>query len=232
MERGRGTVEQMQLEQLQRATPARIGIGHAGPRYTTRAMLDFWAAQATAAASVQKEVPAEVIEALGLLEVRTKCASKYEMLTRPDWGRVIPPEEQDKISRHCRHHVDVQIYFGDGLCSSAIQANLPDLWPALKAGLEAENVTVRTPFFVRYCRVNTVRSVGPLLDAKVTCVLIGERPGLATSESMSAYLARDAGPDMSESDFKVVSNISPIGMPPVEAAAYLVEQILSLLNAG
>lgn len=218
------------MEQLKAMTPARIGIGHAGPRYTTRAMLDFWAAQANAAAAVQAEVPAAAIQKLGLLEVRTKCANKFEMLSRPDWGRVIPPEEQEQISRHCRHHIDVQVYFGDGLCSPAFQANIPDLWPALKAGLEAEHVTVGTPFFVRYCRVNTVRTIGPLLDAAVTCVLIGERPGLSTSESMSAYLARDAGPDMSESDFKVISNISPIGMPPLEAAAHLVDQILELLQ--
>ena len=76
---------------------------------------------------------------------------------------------------------------------------------------------------MRYCRVNTARTIGPLLDAKLTCVLLGERPGLVTNESMSAYMALDARPEMSESDYKVVSNISRIGMPPVEAAAYIAE---------
>lgn len=220
-----------EYRRLQRATPARLGIGRAGARYTTKAMLDFLAAQAKASNAVQTEVPAQVIKQLGVFEVKTRCSNKYEMLTRPDWGRLFAKETQDEISRRCVHHVDAQIYFGDGLCSPSIGANVPDLYPALRAGLEAEGVTVGTPFFVRYCRVNTARTIGPLLDARLTCVLIGERPGLVTSESMSAYMALNARPDMSESEYKVVSNISRIGMPPVEAAAYIVEKMLGILHA-
>lgn len=212
-----------EMEKMRRETPARIGIGHAGPRYTTKAELDFWEAQTRASDAVQMEVPKEVIEQLGVFEVRTKCKNKYEMLTRPDWGRLFEEDAKKKISENCEHHVDVQIYFGDGLCSPSVGANIPDLYPALRAELEAEGYKVGTPFFVRYCRVNTARTIGPLLDAKLTCVLLGERPGLVTNESMSAYMALDARPEMSESDYKVVSNISRIGMPPVEAAAYIAE---------
>lgn len=219
-----------EMERLKKNTPARIGIGHCGPRYTTEAMLAFRAAQAKANDAVRMEVSQEVIEQLGVFEVRTKCADKYEMLTRPDWGRVFSEETQKMISDHCEHDIDVQIYFGDGLCSPSIEANIPDLYPALKAGLEAEGLTVGTPFFVRYCRVNTARTIGPLLNARLTCVLIGERPGLITSESMSAYMAVNANPNMSESDYKVVSNISRVGMPPVEAAAYIVELMLDMLK--
>ena len=88
------------------------------------------------------------------------------------------------------------------------------------------------PFFVRYCRVNTARTIGPLVGAKVTCVLIGERPGLLTDESMSAYIAYNARPDMSESDYTVVSNISRYGMAPVEAGAYIADVIQDLLQKG
>ena len=181
-----------EMEKMRRETPARIGIGHAGPRYTTKAELDFWEAQTRASDAVQMEVPKEVVEQLGVFEVRTKCKNKYEMLTRPDWGRLFEEDAKKKISENCEHHVDVQIYFGDGLCSPSVGANI-------------------------------ARTIGPLLDAKLTCVLLGERPGLVTNESMSAYMALDARPEMSESDYKVVSNISRIGMPPVEAAAYIAE---------
>ena len=125
---------------------------------------------------------------------------------------------------------DVQIYFGDGLCSPSIRANVPDLYPTLKYGLEDRGIIVGTPFFVRYCRVNTARTIGPLVNAKVSCVLIGERPGLLTSESMSAYIAYNARPDMSESDYTVVSNISRHGIPPVEAAAHIVDLISLMLQ--
>lgn len=224
-------LDENEMIQLKKATPARIGIGRTGARYTTGAMLDFLAAQVKANDAVKNEVSEEVVRQLGVFEVRTKCRDKYEMLTRPDWGRLFEDEAIKKISENCKHHIDVQIYFGDGLCAPSIAANIPDIYPTLCAGLEAERLTVGTPFFVRYCRVNTARTIGPLLDARLTCVLIGERPGLVTSESMSAYMAVNARPEMSESDYKVVSNISRVGMPPVEAAAYIVELMQDMLKS-
>lgn len=222
---------QKELCKMKKATPARIGIGNAGSRYTTEAQLRFLAAHAAANDAVFHEVPAEVIKELGVFEVRTKCANKNEMLLRPDWGRIFEQDAQDMISEKCIHNPDVQIYFGDGLCSPSIGANIPDLFPTMKLGLEDRGITVGTPFFVRYCRVNTARTIGPLLNAKVTCVLIGERPGLLTSESMSAYIAYNARPDMQESEYTVVSNISRLGVPPVEAAAHIVDLITDILKS-
>lgn len=219
-----------EMERMKRETPARIGIGHAGPRCTTKAVLAFQEAHAKASDAVRMEVPGDVVERLGVFEVRTRCRNKLDMLKRPDWGRQFDEQTKEEISRRCRHHVDIQIYFGDGLCSPAAGADLPDLYPALCAELEAEHFTVGTPFFVRYCRVNTARTIGPLLDAKLTCVLLGERPGLVTSESMSAYMALNARPDMSESDYRVVSNISRVGLPPVEAAACIAEMMEAMLR--
>lgn len=219
-----------ELEKMKKATPARIGIGHTGARYKTEPMLRFLVAQAAAADAVFSEVKEDVVKDLGVFEVRTKCASKYEMLTRPDWGRIFEEDTQEYIKNHCIQNPDVQIYFGDGLCSPSIQANIPDLFPTIKLGLEDKGITVGTPFFVRYCRVNTARTIGPLLNAKVVCVLIGERPGLLTSESMSAYIAYHARPEMSESDYTVVSNISKHGIPPVEAAAHIVDLLDEILK--
>lgn len=219
-----------ELMKMKKATPARIGIGNVGPRYTTDAQLRFLAAHAAANDAVFNEVSEDVIRELGIFEVRTKCQNKNEMLLRPDWGRIFEKDAQDTISEKCVHNPDVQIYFGDGLCSPSIGANIPDLFPTLKFGLEDRGISVGTPFFVRYCRVNTARTIGPLLGAKVTCVLIGERPGLLTSESMSAYIAYNARPDMQESEYTVVSNISRLGVPPVEAAAHIVDLITDILK--
>lgn len=219
-----------EIWKMKHATPARIGIGHCGPRYTTEAELRFLASHAAANDAVYNEVPEETVRKLGVFEVQTKCANKNEMLLRPDWGRIFLPETQKTISDNCVHHPQVQIYFGDGLCSPSIETNIPDLFPTIKMGLEDKGITVGTPFFVRYCRVNTARTIGPLLDAQVTCVLIGERPGLLTSESMSAYIAYNARPDMLESEYTVVSNISRHGIPPVEAAAHIVDLISQILE--
>lgn len=218
-----------ELVKMKKTTPARIGIGNKGARYKTIPMLRFIADQAAAADAVFSEVQEEVVENLGVFEVRTKCKNKYEMLTRPDWGRIFENDAKEKIVKNCIHNPDVQIYFGDGLSSPSIQANVSDLFPMIKMGLEDKKITVGTPFFVRYCRVNTARTIGPLLGAKVVCILIGERPGLLTAESMSAYIAYNANPKMSESDYTVVSNISRYGIPPVEAAAYIVDVIAEIM---
>lgn len=215
---------------LKYGTPARLGIGHTGTRYKTDALLDFWEAQGRAADAVQAEVPKEVVNSLGVFEVRTRCRDKYEMLTRPDLGRLFDEDARRVIRQRCLHGVDVEIYFGDGLCSPAIEANIPILYPALKEKLQQLGLTVGTPFFVRYCRVNTARTIGQLLDAKLTCVLIGERPGLLTSESMSAYMAVNARPDMSESDYRVVSNISRFGTDPLKAANTIAVMMRTMLG--
>ena len=116
------------------------------------------------------------------------------------------------------------------MSAPSVAANAGDMLPMLRLALEEDGITVGKPFFVRYCRVNTAREIGPLLKAKVVCVLIGERPGLLTDESMSAYIAYRPHPDMSESDYTVVSNISRFGMPPVEAAAYIADVIKEMLK--
>lgn len=211
-------------------TPARLGIGRVGSRYKTAPYLRFRAAHAAANDAVMREVEKETLERLGLFEVQTKCSSKYEMLTRPDLGRVFSDETKAYLETHATKNADVQIYCGDGLSAPCIGANVGEMLPILLPSLKEQGITVGTPFFVRYCRVNTAREIGPLLHAKVVCVLIGERPGLLTDESMSAYIAYNPRPEMNESDYTVVSNISRFGMPPVEAAAYIAELIPKMLR--
>ena len=225
-----GIQEPELLLKAKTATPARIGIGHAGARYKTKAMLRFLADQAAASDAVFSEVSKEVIENLGVFEIKTKCSNKNEMITRPDWGRIIEEDQQKVLLEKCVMNPQVQIYFGDGLSSPSIGANIPDLFPVIKKELEYQGITLGTPFFVRYCRVNTSRTIAPLLNAEVTCVLIGERPGLITSESMSAYIAYRPHANMLESEYTVVSNISRHGIPPVEAAAHIADLIVEILK--
>jgi len=224
-----GITDSDQLLKMKKATPARIGIGHTGARCKTKAMLRFSADQAAAADAVFTEVGPEVIEHLGVFSIKTKCSSKDDMIKRPDWGRIIEEDQQEILLSRCIWNPQVQIYFGDGLCSPAIAANITDLFPVIQKELEYQGITVGTPFFVRYCRVNTARTIGPLLGAEVVCVLIGERPGLISAQSMSAYIAYRPHPDMQESEYTVVSNISRHGTPPVEAAAHIAELIQEIL---
>ena len=96
--------------------------------------------------------------------------------------------------------------------------------------LKAKGLTVGTPFFLRFGRVGSEEYVAEALGAKVVCVLIGERPGLATAESMSAYIAYNAYVGMPESKRTVVSNIHKNGTAAVEAGAYIAEVIDKILE--
>lgn len=218
------------FDRLCAETPARLQIGRAGSRYKTKSYLDFRAAHAAANDAVMSEVGRDTIARLGLFEVQTMCKDKFEMLTRPDLGRLFSDDTKAYLKAHATMGADVQIYCGDGLSAPSVAANVPDILPMVTTALTQEGITVGKPFFVRYCRVNTARQIGPLLSAKVVCVLIGERPGLLTDESMSAYIAYKPHPDMSESDYTVVSNISRFGMPPVEAGAYIADIIRKMLT--
>lgn len=100
----------------------------------------------------------------------------------------------------------------------------------IESGARRRKLNSGNTVFVRYCRVNTTRQIGELLKPKVVCLLIGERPGLLTSESMSAYISYNPSRKMSESDYTVVANISKHGVPPVEAGAHIVEIIQDMIR--
>ena len=85
------------------------------------------------------------------------------------------------IREKCRKNPDVQIIVSDGLSSKAIEANVANALPAIVEGLQSRGITVGTPFFLRFGRVAAMDHIAQALDAKVTCVLLGERPGLGDS---------------------------------------------------
>ena len=219
------------LARMMGTTPARIGVGRAGPRLKTRTLLTLRADHAAARDAVLMDVPEEFLERLGLFSVQTKCTDKDEFLTRPDLGRQLSDEAVQTLKQRCVMHPDVQIYASDGLSSTAVQANLANLLPILTEGLQAKGFTVGTPFFVKFGRVAVMDQVSELLDATVTCVLLGERPGLGSAESMSAYLAYRATVGMPEARRTVVSNIHKNGIAAVEAGAYLCDVIEQIAKA-
>ena len=213
------------LQRMKRRTTARIGVGAAGPRLKTMTMLTLRADHAKARDAVFKDVDGEVISRLGLFSVQTRCDSKDTYVTRPDLGRVLSDTAVDVIRSKCAMSPDVQIFAADGLSSTAIEANLEKILPVLMDGLAAKGLTVGTPFFVRYGRVGVEDQIAEVVGAKVVCVLIGERPGLATAESMSAYIVYNAHVGIPEAKRTVVSNIHKDGLSAVEAGAYIVEVI-------
>ncbi|MDR2005623.1 MAG: ethanolamine ammonia-lyase light chain EutC, partial [Acidaminococcales bacterium] len=141
--------------------------------------------------------------------------------TKPYLGRKFSAETIALIRDRCRYAPTVQLYVCDGLSGAAIEANAEDVLQGALQGLKAGGIDYGTPFFVRYGRVRAMDEITAALDAKVTIVLIGERPGLATAESMSAYISYMGYPGMPENNNIVIANIHQAGTPPVEAGAYI-----------
>ena len=204
-------------------TDARLGVWRAGPRPLTRTTLRVRADNAAAMDAVFNDVHEEYLERNNLKTYQTKCDSKETYLTRPDLGRVFDDATAAQIKADCIAEPDVQIVVSDGLSSSAVEANIDAVLPAIYNGLKATNLKVGTPFFVKYGRVGAEDSVAKILNAKVTVILLGERPGLATSSSLSAYCVYGGYPGIPEANRTVVSNIHKAGTPPVEAGAYIAE---------
>ena len=166
---------------IKKFTPARLGLWRAGDRYKTQTVLRFRADHAAAQDAVFSYVSDDFIKEMGFIPVQTKAATKDEYLTRPDFGRIFPEDQQAIIKEKCKHNAKVQIVVGDGLSSSAIEANVKDFLPALKQGLKMFGLDFGEVLFIKHARVAAMDQIAELTGAEVICMLVGERPGLVTA---------------------------------------------------
>lgn len=215
---------------LKQYAPCRLGIGKAGARYKTDPSLQFRAAHSAAQDAVFSDVDQKFVDDLGFFTVQTQCDNKDTYLTRPDLGRKLNDEGVKIITEKCKKNPTVQIYVSDGLSSAAVAANVADVLPAIIQGLKSNGIESGTPFFCKYGRVGVMDQISEITGATITCVLIGERPGLITAESMSAYIAYKATVGMPEARRTVVSNIHKEGTIPAEAGAHISEIIKIMLE--
>ncbi|HBF5909646.1 ethanolamine ammonia-lyase subunit EutC [Clostridioides difficile] len=211
-------------------TPARLGIGRAGTRYKTETVLRFRADHAAAQDAVFSYVDENFIKENNMFAVETLCKDKDEYLTRPDLGRKFSPETINSIKSKFGTNQKVLILVGDGLSSAAIEANLKDCVPAIKQGLKMYGIDSSEILFVKHCRVGAMDHLGEELGCEVICMLVGERPGLVTAESMSAYIAYKPYIGMAEAKRTVISNIHKGGTTAVEAGAHIAELIKTMLD--
>jgi len=211
-------------------TGARVCQGRAGPRPRTISLLRFLADHSRSKDTVIKEIDSEWLVERNLLEVTSRSSDKSEYLTRPDLGRQLSDEGKKLVLEKCKKSPQVQVIISDGLSTDAVTSNYDEILPPLLKGLENAGFDVGTPFFLRYGRVKAQDEVGYMLQAEVNLLLIGERPGLGQSESLSCYCVYKPSPETVESDRMVISNIHKSGTPPVEAAAVIVDLTKKMLE--
>ena len=206
-------------------TPARLLVGRAGAAYRTETQLQLREDHAKARDAVRAELElrtafdSEFIEQWSLFEVSTRAYTKLEYLARPALGREFSDESRGEILRRCLPDRNIQIVIGDGLSALAIQKQVPQLLPLLVEGARKSSWSIGEIFVVRHCRVGILNEIGELLRPQIVILLIGERPGLASAESMSAYMAYQPSRSHSDANRNLISNIHDCGLSSPSAAA-------------
>lgn len=214
-------------------TPARIFVGRAGPSYRTATQLELRQDHAAALDAVHAELDLErdfgreFAESWQLVEVATRAGDKAEYLRRPDLGRRLSEPAREVIAGACPRGADLQVAVGDGLSAAAVAVQVPRLLPLLEEAARRRGWSFGRPVVIRHCRVGVLNDLGELLDPAVVVLLIGERPGLATAESLSAYMAYRPRPGHTDARRNLISNIHARGVDP-EAAA---RRIMALAEA-
>lgn len=221
------------LKQVRAQTPARLLAGRSGAAYRTNTQLELREAHAAARDAVRTELDlaaslgADFVRNWNLLEVGSQAATKDEYLLRPDLGRHLSKASREEISGHCTIGNDLQIVIGDGLSVTAVTAQVPPLLPLLSEGATLRGWNVGQIFAIRHCRVGILNEIGELLKPQVVVLLIGERPGLASAESLSAYMAYQPTAADTDANRNLISNIHRRGVSTGQAA----ERILNLAAA-
>lgn len=212
------------ITRIKARTPARVLVDRAGGGYLTTTQLELRQAHAAARDAVraefalEKDLGREFAEKWNLFEVSTQVQSKDAYLLRPDLGRKLNEDARRKILARCPEEADLQIVIGDGLSVTAVATQVPRLLPALMQESEKRHWKTGQPFAVCYCRVGIMNEIGELLRPKVVVLLIGERPGLATAESLSAYMAFKPKAGDSDANRNLISNIHARGVISEQAA--------------
>ena len=229
------------IQKIRARTPARLLRGRAGSSYRTSTQLELREAHAAARDAVRTELDLDrdlgpsLVSRWNLFEVCTQAADKDEYLLRPDLGRRFTAGTKSDILLRCPAHQDLQIAIGDGLSVTAVRAQVPQLLPLLISGAMRRGWTVGQSFVVRHCRVGILNEIGELLSPRVVVLLIGERPGLATAESLSAYLAYEPKNGNTDADRNLISNIHSRGVIREQAALRILNlsaQMIAAQNSG
>ncbi|MCU1218894.1 MAG: Ethanolamine ammonia-lyase light chain [Candidatus Angelobacter sp.] len=217
------------IEKIRSHTPARVLADRAGAAYRTSTQLQLRHDHAAARDAVRAEfelkrdLAAGFVEQWKLFAVSTLAASKEEYLRRPDLGRRLSETARTLITKRCAPSADLQIVIGDGLSVTAVSTQVPALLPMIAEKARVRGWKLGQPFAIQYCRVGIMNDVGELLQPKAVVLLIGERPGLATAESLSAYMAYQPRASHNDANRNLISNFHARGVNPESVASRIVE---------
>jgi len=209
---------------LRRHTPARIALGRSGVSQPTAAQLDFQLAHAQARDAVQRPLDAAALEqrlveqGFATLSLHSAAADRAIYLQRPDLGRRLDEASTQRLADLPKAgRVDLAVVVGDGLSSLAIDRHAVALLAALRPAL-GDTWRWAPVVIVRQARVAIGDPIGEALGADLVAVLIGERPGLSSPDSLGIYLTWAPRTGCVDAQRNCISNVRPQGLA-IEAAA-------------
>jgi len=226
---------------LARLTPARIALGRTGASLPTREVLAFAHAHALARDAVttplELERTLQAVEGLGLVALPAESAApdRATYLRRPDLGRRLSDESRRRLAGAGRAPCDLAIVIADGLSSTAVHAHATNLVAALQPAVAEAGWRLGPVVVARQGRVALGDEVGEILGARLVLLLVGERPGLSSPDSLGAYITFTPKVGCTDAERNCVSNIRPEGLGYAAAAfkiAWLAREALRLSLTG
>jgi ethanolamine ammonia-lyase small subunit len=225
---------------LRALTPARIALGRAGASLPTEEVLRFGVAHALARDAVHQPLDVDRLESdlraggWDTVRAHSRARDRRMYLLRPDLGRALWPESADALRARRGSGLDLCLVVADGLSSAAAQRHAVPLLAALRREMRPRWTT--GPVVVaEQARVALGDEIGELLGARLTAILIGERPGLSSPDSLGVYLTYEPRVGRNDGERNCISNVRPEGLGYEEAArrlAWLAGEALRLRLTG
>ncbi len=218
---------------LRALTPARVGLGRTGVSLATRDLLDFQRCHALARDAVHARLDAaSLARTLGAIaggsvyRLHSAAADRAAYLQRPDHGRHLDDAGRELLARRAQTGAELAIVAADGLSALAVERHAAPLIEELLAHLDGWKLGPLC--VVEQGRVAIGDEIGELLGAQAVLMLIGERPGLSSPDSLGAYITWQPQPGRTDAERNCISNIRTEGLGYAQAAA----QIAAILNAA
>jgi ethanolamine ammonia-lyase small subunit len=227
--------------ELRKFTDARIAIGRTGYSVPTSEYLKFSLAHAMARDTINtpfdRETVASKLANIGLstVNVESSASSRSIFLTRPDLGRRLSDESRNRLSAVNAKDADVLLVIGDGLSSKAVHKQAVPLIQNLLPYLDELKLTLGPVILAKQSRVALADDIAEIMHCKLVVILIGERPGLSSPDSLGVYMTYKPYWGRLESERNCISNIRPAGLSYSRAAfklAWLIEAAFSLHKSG
>ena len=232
--------EILSLKALQEFTPARIAIGRVGTSIPLKQSLEFKMAHAHARDAVYSELDISNLTdslklfSLPVLHLQSKVGYREQYLQRPDMGRRLN-DESIRLLQEYHSEADIAIIIADGLSATAVNQNSLGLLQILIPQLTAAGFKLAPINLVEQGRVAIGDDIGYGLNAKLSLILIGERPGLSSADSLGVYLTYGPKPGLTDETRNCVSNIRPSGLSYTKAAKkifYLISEAFKRKSSG